>query len=286
MNHAVLSTGHVNDATQGTRVAWDAIAPLYDRTNTPSQMRLGHECLRRAALRPGMHFLDVASGSGALSIPAARAGAQVVAVDQSAIMLELLSIRARGEQLDIETYVMDGHALQLDDNRFDMAGSQFGVMLFPDMPKGVSEMARVVKPGGHVLMAVYGDPHKIEFFDFFVRGIQTVRPDFSGPPMTPVPLPFQLQDPQRLREVMANAGLKNVAVETITESTVFRSGSELWNWLTGSNPIVEEVLGELNLLADERHLIQQALEQLVRDRASSAEAAELTNPVHIGVGTK
>src|SRR6188474_2398114 len=114
MTRPALNSRHLNDATQETRAAWDSIAPLYDRTNTPSQMWLGNECLRRAALRPGMQFLDVASGSGALSIPAARIGAQVVAVDQSPIMLELLSIRARTEQLDIHTLVMDGHALQLD----------------------------------------------------------------------------------------------------------------------------------------------------------------------------
>ena len=65
------------------RAAWDDIATGYDRTNTPSQMWLGNEGLRRAGLRPGMRFLDVAAGSGALSIPAARLGAHVLATDLS-----------------------------------------------------------------------------------------------------------------------------------------------------------------------------------------------------------
>src|SRR5687767_10642743 len=159
-------------------------------------MWLGNEGLRRAGLRAGMRFLDVAAGSGALSIPAARLGAQVLATDMSPAMLKLLEARAGQEGLTVETRVMDGQALQLDDNSFDLAGSQFGVMLFPDMPKGISEMARVVKPGGRVLMNVYGDPHKIEFFGFFVDSIQSVRPSFNGPPMDPPPLPFQLQDPE------------------------------------------------------------------------------------------
>ena len=90
---------------------------------------------------------------------------------------------------------MDGHALALDDASFDMAGSQFGVMLFPDMPKGIREMARVVTPGGRVLMIVYGDPHEIDFLGFLVTAIQSVRPGFNGPPMDPPPLPFQLQSP-------------------------------------------------------------------------------------------
>jgi len=165
-----------------TRAAWDKIAPGYDEFVTVTHIELGNEGLRRADLRPGMRFLDVAAGSGALSIPAARLGAQVLATDQSPVMLERLRARARNEGLEVETRVMDGHALELDDDSFDMAGSQFGVMLFPDMPKGIREMARVVRPGGRVLMNVFGDPHKIEFFGFFVRAIQSIRPDFEGPP--------------------------------------------------------------------------------------------------------
>lgn len=269
-----------------TRAAWDSIAPGYDKTNTPTQMWLGNEGLRRAGLRPGMKFLDVAAGSGALSIPAARIGAEVLATDQSPVMLELLRKRARKEGLKVETRVMDGHALEIDDSSFDIAGSQFGVMLFPDMPKGISEMARVVKSGGHVLMNVYGDPQKIEFLAFFVRAVQSVRPDFTGPPMDPPPLPFQLQDPDKLGKELAAAGLKNVKIETISEKTEFRSATDMWEWLVSSNPIVEAVLGELNIANAERIVIQQALEMLIRERANGSAAAVLTSPINIGIGTK
>jgi ubiquinone/menaquinone biosynthesis C-methylase UbiE len=274
------------DAMEDTQAAWDAIAPGYDRTNTPTQMWLGNQGLRRAGLISGMSFLDVAAGSGALSIPAARLGAHVLAIDQSPVMLDLLRTRARQEGLDIETKVMDGHALQLADNAFDMAGSQFGVMLFPDMPKGLREMGRVVKPGGRVLMNVYGDPHKIEFFGYFITAIQSVRPEFDGPPMEPLPLPFQLQDAERLRQELSAAGLGDVKVETITEVTEFRSGKELWDWLVCSNPIVEMVLDSLNLTNAERDVIQQALDRLVSEAAGTGGVAKLTNPINIGIGTK
>lgn len=94
-------------------------------------MWLGNEALLRAGLCPGARFLDVASGSGALSISTARIGAEVVAVDQSPVMLRLLRERASRESLQIDTRAMDGHALAFGDDSFDMAGSQFGVMLFP-----------------------------------------------------------------------------------------------------------------------------------------------------------
>ncbi len=271
---------------EDTRPAWDKIAPGYDRTNTPTQMWLGQEGLRRAGLRAGMRFLDVAAGSGSLSIPAARLGARVMATDQSPIMLELLQARARKEGLNIETRVMDGHALELDDNSFDMAGSQFGVMLFPDMPKGISEMVRVVKPGGRMLMTVYGDPHKIEFLDFLVGATQSVRPDFNGPPMDPPPLEFQLSDPDMLHKELSASGLKDVKVESITETTEHKTGKDLWEWLIWSNPIVETVLSSLNLTNDDRGVVQQTLEKMVRERAGGSNAAKLTNPVNIGVGTK
>jgi ubiquinone/menaquinone biosynthesis C-methylase UbiE len=270
---------------EDTRAAWDNIAPGYDKTNTPTQMWIASEGLRRVGLCPGLRFLDVACGSGALSIPAARLGAQVTAVDQSSVMLELLGERARKEGLDIETRVMDGHTLELDDNTFDMAGSQFGVMLFPDMPKGISEMVRVAKPGGRVLMNVYGDPRKIDFFSFFVRAVQAVRPDFTGPPLDPPPLPFQLQDPDKLHRELANAGLKDVNVETVMETTQFQTGKELWDWIVWSNPIVGMVLGLLKLKNDERTVIKDALERMVRESGGTG-PAKLSNPVHVGTGTK
>jgi SAM-dependent methyltransferase len=266
--------------------AWDKIAPGYDRTNTPTQMWLGQEGLRRADVRAGMRFLDIAAGSGALSIPAARLGAQVLAVDLSAAMLELLTARARREGLEIRTRVMDGHTLELDDNSFDVAGSQFGVMLFPDMPKGVREMTRVVVPGGRVLVTAYGDPHKIDFLAFFVRAVRAVRPDFEGPPPEPPPLPFQLQDPARLRQVLVDCSLQDVRVDTVTEATEFRSGDELWDWIVCSNPIVESILDELRVTQAERSVIRETMQSLASERASGRQTATLTNPVNLGVGRK
>lgn len=276
----------VNHPEHNTRAAWDRIAPGYDRTNTPTQMWLASEGLRRIGLRSGMRFLDVAAGTGALSIPAARLGADVVATDQSPVMLELLTARAHREGLTIETRVMDGHALELPDNSFDVVGSQFGVMLFPDMPKGISEMVRVARPGGAVLLHAYGDPHRIDFLDFLIGALQSIRPTFNGPPMDPPPFEFQLADPERLRHEFAAAGLKNIGVETVTEATEFESGNALWDWIVSSNPIVEHVLSPLDLTKDETEMVKHTLEMMVRDRAGGNRAATLTNPINIGIGTK
>jgi ubiquinone/menaquinone biosynthesis C-methylase UbiE len=249
-------------------------------------MWLANEGLRRADVRSGRRFLDVAAGSGALSIPAARLGAHVLATDMFPVMLEHLDARAHTEGLSVETRVMDGHALELEDNSFDIAGSQFGVMLFPDMPRGIGEMVRVTKPGGRVLMNVYGDPHKIEFFGFFVGAIQSVVPSFEGPTMEPLPLPFQLQDPERVRGVLTDAGLKDVRVETTTERLEFGSGARLWDWLVNSNPVAGELLAELDLTGEQLAVVRKALDAMVGERAGGSETAVLTVPINIGIGTK
>jgi ubiquinone/menaquinone biosynthesis C-methylase UbiE len=285
-NLGVQAVATDSAAPHSTREEWNRVAKGYDRTNTVTQMRLGENALRRAQLMPGMRFLDVAAGSGALAIPAARLGARVVAVDQSPAMLELLRARAATEHLTIDTRVMNGEALELEDAQFEMVGSQFGVMLFPDMPKGIREMARVVVPGGCVLMVAYGDPHRIDFLDFFVRAIASVRPGFDGPPMDPPPLPFQLQDPSKLEAELKGAGLQTVSVETITEDTAFETGTQLWEWIRWSNPIVGDLLNALEISDADLPQIERTLEHLVRARAAPDGTAVLTNPINIGRGTR
>ena len=70
------------------------------------------------------------------------------------------------------------------------AGSQFGIMTFPDQSRGVREMTRVVKRGGRVLMIVYGSPAEIDFLGFLVSAVHSVRSDFV-PPMDPPPPEFR-----------------------------------------------------------------------------------------------
>lgn len=272
-------------AQEQTRESWDAIAAGYDEFVTPTHMWLGNEALTRAGVGSGTRFLDVAAGSGALSIPAARRGAQVVATDLSPAMVERLGARAREEGLpQLEVRVMDGHALDLEDESFDVCGSQFGVMLFPDLPRAVGEMARVARPGGRVLMVVYGPPTQIEFLGFFMAAIQSVVPEFTGLPLDPPPLPFQVADPERLRQALADAGLADVRVETIIESLEFHSGQQMWNWLVNSNPIAEMLIADLT--EEQRAAVRRALEGMVRERSGGGGPAVLTNPIHIGIGTR
>jgi ubiquinone/menaquinone biosynthesis C-methylase UbiE len=273
----------IND--EQTRTAWDAIAAGYDEFVTGSHLDLGEEALRHAGLQAGMRFLDVACGSGALSIPAARLGARVVSIDISPAMIERLTARVRAEgQTDLESRVMDGHALEFADATFDLCGSQFGVMLFPDLPQGLSEMARVTKPGGRVVVVAFGPPNTVEFFAFFLGALQAAVPGFTGPPMDPPPLPFQLADPGTFRRALGAAGLADVRVETIAGNVQFRSGQHMWNWITNSNPVGAALVADLS--AEQAAKVRHVLDRMLRERSGDDSPAVLHHKVHIGVGTR
>jgi ubiquinone/menaquinone biosynthesis C-methylase UbiE len=268
------------------RKAWDGVAVNFDRYVTPTaNWVLAKTALRLVGLKPGMHFLDVASGSGALSLPAARLGAKVLAVDISPVMIERLKARADEERLsNLKGRVMDGHHLDLKDNSFDIAGSQFGVMLFPDFQQGLRELVRVVRPGGCVYLVTFGLPQKVEFLGMFIRAIQTVVPGFTGLPLDPPPLPFQISDASVLLHKMEDAGLKNVQVNPIVHKLSFRSGKEMWNWVTSSNPITTDMISGLN--NQQRTQVRQILDEMIRERSGGRHMAILKAAVNIGIGRK
>jgi hypothetical protein len=136
------------------------------------------------------------------------------------------------------------------------------------------------------VVVAFGSPAKIEFFSFFIRAVQAAIPGFTGPPMDPLPLPFQVQDPEKLRREMVNAGLKDVRVEETSEEMKYQSGKQFWDWVTSSNPIVGSILGQLDLGQDQIAVVQRAADDLIRERAAGTGTAVLVSPINIGIGTK
>lgn len=265
------------------RGAWNGIAGGFDELVTPQTMVLGSEVVRRLGLRPGIRLLDVGAGSGALAIPAATAGAEVVATDLAPTMIERLDERARAEGVTVEGRVMDGNALDLDDDTFDIAVSVNGVSLFPDMVRGLAELVRVTRPGGRVVVVAFGPIQKAEFIAFVFGAVRAVAPDLAPPPDAPPPLPFQVADPAVLRQRLAGAGLRDVGIDTITWEVAVTSVWHLLQVFTASNPIGAQLAARLS--DEQRAEASRVLDGMLRERSAGAPGAVLRNEVNIGIGT-
>jgi ubiquinone/menaquinone biosynthesis C-methylase UbiE len=119
--------------------------PLVADTVVPD---LGAVLVDACGVMPGDRVLDVAAGSGNAAIPAARAGAQVVASDLTPSLLE--AGKARAEDLPIRWEEADAEALPYADGSFDVVLSCLGVMFAPHHQAGADELVRVCRSGGTI----------------------------------------------------------------------------------------------------------------------------------------
>src|SRR4029077_11024760 len=144
------------------RTMFDRISGVYDLMNTVMTAGLHHRWRARAAelarVGPGGRVLDVASGTGDLAIELARRvspGGEVLGSDFSEGMLERARVKAGAAAgFGVRPRFERGDALELpyEDDRFDAATVGFGARNYADLPRGIAEMARVVRPGGRVVI--------------------------------------------------------------------------------------------------------------------------------------
>jgi len=153
---------------------FDRIAGVYDLMNTAMTAGLHHRWRARAAdlarLAPGGRALDVATGTGDLAIELSRRvlpGGEVLGVDFSEGMLE----RARGKAARADGAVRfewaDAMSLPYEDGAFDAATVGFGARNFDDLGRGLREMARVVRPGGRVVVLEITTPTRPPLSHFY-----------------------------------------------------------------------------------------------------------------------
>lgn len=190
---------------------WDKAASHYQATAHPFTARFAEAALARLELAPGSRVLDVAAGTGALALAAARAGAEVLATDFSPGMVACI---AAAGLPNVEAKVMDGQALDLPDEAgFDAVFSIFGVIMFPDWRKGLREMHRVTRPGGHGVVATWRGQGAATFL--LLGDIRRkLFPDRAG--MTMPEAVQALSDPRDFARELEVAGYRDAVIEAVT----------------------------------------------------------------------
>jgi demethylmenaquinone methyltransferase/2-methoxy-6-polyprenyl-1,4-benzoquinol methylase len=217
MGSAEARTGTLEEGQ--VRAMFDRIARVYDLMNSVMTAGLHHRWRERAAdlaaLEPGGRALDVACGTGDLAIELARrAGPSgtVVGSDFSEAMLE----QARRKSAEVEWEWANALELPYPDGGFDAATVGFGARNFSDLDCGLSEMARVVRPGGRVVVLEITTPHRPPLSTFFSIWFDRVVPalgKLAGDPDAYAYLPSSVKrfpSPEALAGRMAAAGLDDV----------------------------------------------------------------------------
>lgn len=207
------------------RAMFDRIAGIYDRLNSVMTAGLHHEWRRRAAdlaeVSPGGRVLDVATGTGDLALELAgrvAPGGQVIAVDFSERMLELARQKAVAAPVGVQLEFRAGNALALPfgDGSFDAVTVGFGVRNFADLDQGLREMARVVRPGGRVVILEMTTPQRPPLSTFFSLWFDRVVPilgQVAGDPEAYSYLPNSVRrfpGPSQLAARMQSAGLDGI----------------------------------------------------------------------------
>ena len=219
---------------------WSAGAAGYERAFAPFTGSYADDALDLLDVRAGVHLLDVAAGSGEVTLRAARLGATVLCTDFAPGMVDLVQRRVDEAGISgVETAVMDGQALDLPDDSVGSAISMFGVIFYPDLDAGLAELRRVVRPGGAVGVGVWL-LSAFPLLDMVGAAISRVVPDMpplEGPPWA------RIGTADGLATALVDTGLTDVSVHPITKALLMddprRFFLDMLEWSPPAQPMVD-----------------------------------------------
>jgi demethylmenaquinone methyltransferase/2-methoxy-6-polyprenyl-1,4-benzoquinol methylase len=172
--------------SEEVRKMFASIAPRYDLANTVLSLGIHHAwrsiTVRRAGAAPGMHVLDCATGTGDLALAFKKVvgdKGSVLGTDFCAEMMETAPAKATSRHLQVKFEVADAMNLPYQDNTFDIASISFGIRNVDIPLQALSEMARVVKPGGTVAILEFGQPRGL-FGSLYAWYSRNIIPKIGG----------------------------------------------------------------------------------------------------------
>jgi SAM-dependent methyltransferase len=170
------------------RLGWAHFAPLQATTTVPAARLVQH-----AGIRAGQRVLDVACGTGVVSITAARLGAHVTALDLTPELLSAARANAQTAAVDVDWHEGDVEQLPFADAGFDVVVSQFGHIFAPRPEVAIAEMLRVLKPGGTIAFATWPP-------ELLVGQVFALNAKYLPPPPVGISPPVLWGDPHLIRE--------------------------------------------------------------------------------------
>jgi ubiquinone/menaquinone biosynthesis C-methylase UbiE len=247
-----------------TRDQWQAAAEAWNYWGPTLEQWLGDATnlmLDMADIHEGSKVLDVAAGSGGQTLTTARRvgpSGYVLATDISSNILASAAENVHKANLrNVETLVMDGENLELEDGTFDAVISRVGLIYLPDQHRALSGMHRVLKPGGRVAAIVYSTAENNKFFSIPVSIIR--RRAQLPPPLPGQPGPFSLGNPGVLEEAYKKAGFHDIQTRVVPAPLRMTSAAECVRFEQESFGALHQMLAGLN--DEERKAAWEEIEQ-------------------------
>ncbi len=263
------------------RQDWNRVAggwEKWDRFFDEQMAFLNHRLVADARLHSGLRVLDLGSGTGYPALLAAQAvgaNGSVVGIDLAEHMLTVAEKKAKRLGLHNVTFrVGDVTTLPFESASFDAVTSRFCLMFLPEIPKAALEIARVLKPGRWVAVAVWSAPEKNPSISLSMAAVKQV---IDLPPTDPMaPGIFRLAKPGDFADMLERAGLSDITDQEFLGEWSYGSSDEYY---TSLMEIAAPVQNLMATLSDEQ---RQEVKHLIIKAASQFQCgARITFPIAV-----
>jgi len=213
---------------------WDRMVPVYTREIDKRFKPIVEGVVKRADLTPGQHVLDLGTGTGSVALRAAEVVApngRITALDISPDMLAIGRQRAASAEANITFVEGRAEAIPADAASIDAVLASLSLMYVIDRAAAAREIARVLRPGGRLVAAVWAGPEQADIVLF-----QQTAGSFAPEPPVPGVGPGALGDPASFLTQLVDAGLK-AHVDTTTVEFTFDNFESAWDALAGCHSI-------------------------------------------------
>jgi ubiquinone/menaquinone biosynthesis C-methylase UbiE len=216
------------------RYGWDKAVeyyePLWREQLAPATSRL----LELAALHPGEYVLEVACGTGLVTLPAADAvgsTGRVLGTDISQGMVEAAAARAASRGASNVSFARaDAEGLDVDEATFDVALCALGLMYVPDPVAALSRMRLALKPGGRAVQSVWGKRNHCGWAEIFPIVDARVKSEVC-------PMFFHLGTGDALQYAMDKAGFENVTVDRLSTILYYNNDEDALGAAFAGGPV-------------------------------------------------